>query len=284
MGILLDAFQLPPVQAIAYLRAKKLRISGDWYTVWKEQHLRAFTVANLYKMDLLQDTRDLIDQAIAGRLTETIAGEAAQRAISFGTFKAKFRELIAKRGWTVESGEVVDPATGDIVSHQLGSYNRLRTIYQTNTQTALNAGRYRGQLEAAADLPYWQYVAVMDGNTTEKCRSLNGRVFRYDDPVWDTIYPPNHWGCRSRVISLTQRMVDRDSLDIESSDGRIITKQELVGSGDEGHFVTVTGIKLSDDANYFPDPGWDYNPGKTSFTPDLKRYSPDIAALYREVQ
>lgn len=290
MSILLDAFRLPPVQAIAYLRAKKTRVSGNWYTVWAEQHRHVFTIANLFKMDLLQDTRDLIDAALAGSIPDPVrAGfkpapaASDSRAISFSTFKARFRELIAKRGWTVEQGEVVDPATGEIISHSLGSVNRLRTIYHTNVQTALNAGRYRDQTAAANDLPYWQYIAVMDGNTTDKCRSLSGRVFRSDDPVWDYLYPPNHWGCRSRVRALTQSMVDRDSLDIESSDNRIITTQKLVGGKEEGYFVTVTvtGLQVDADTTYFPDPGWDYNPGKTTFKPDLSKYSPDIAALYK---
>jgi SPP1 gp7 family putative phage head morphogenesis protein len=283
MGILLDAFRLPPVQAIAYLREKDTRMSGDWHTVWKEQHQRVFTVANLFKMDLLQDVRDLIDRAVAGTLTTTVSGEQVQRAISFSTFKAEFRRRVAKLGWTVEAGEVVDPSTGEIISHGLGTTHRLRTIYHANVQTALNAGRYRGQMEAAADLPYWRYVAVMDGDTTDKCRSLNGRVFRAGDPVWDTIYPPNHWGCRSRVRALTGRMVERDGLDIESSDGRMVTKQEVVGGKKEGRLVTVNGVRLSDDTTFWPDPGWDYNPGKTSFKPDLSKYSDDIAALYKGI-
>ncbi len=80
----------------------------------------------------------------------------------------------------------------------------LENIYRTNTINAYNIGSYKEQMESQEDFPYLLYDAVSDDNTTEICKKLDGKVYRADDPIWDTIYPGNHYQCRSGVISLTQ--------------------------------------------------------------------------------
>lgn len=280
MGILLDAFDLTPASAVEYLRKRKLRISGSWIDIWKEQHTRTFTVANMMCMDLLQNVRHLVDKAIDGELAPDATGQMIKRGISFQEFKKRLIPELKKSGWWgIE--ELVDPETGEITERRLGSVARLKTIYNTNVQTAFSAGRYNGQMNAVADLPYWEFVAIVDGSTTDRCRRLHRFVRRYDDPVWDVIYPPNHWGCRSRVRSLTTAQVERLDIPVDNSID-IITRKEFVGSGDNKHTVDVRGIRWGDDDDqvYWCGAGWDYNPGKTSFTPDLTKYDADIAALW----
>jgi SPP1 gp7 family putative phage head morphogenesis protein len=152
----------------------------------------------------------------------------------------------------------------------------LRTIYQTNLQTSYMAGRYKQQMEVASALPYWQFIAVLDGQTTDRCRSLHLRVFRADDPIWDYLYPPNHWGCRSRVRALTANQFERSGANLDNSDGKIVTREATIGKNENAVTVSVKGFKLNDQDTYWPDPGWDYNPGKQEFKPDLKRYDKDI--------
>jgi SPP1 gp7 family putative phage head morphogenesis protein len=281
MGILLDAFSLTPAKAVEYLRKKNLRISGAWYTVWREQHTRAFTVANCAKLDVLQDIRNMITAAIDGEWMPDSSGERVKRAISFGQFKKELVPRLKKAGWW--GIEEITDADGNVIERQLGSVRRLETIYRTNTQVALNAGRYRGQIEAVRDLPYWQYVSILDGGTTDRCRGLHGKIFRADDSIWDVIYPPNHWGCRSRVRALTGS--DGGEILTSNSGGmKHIEKTGVVGSGDAKRQVTVRGLKyMGEDGQpreFYPDAGLDYNPGKQAFTPDLKRYDADIAALF----
>jgi SPP1 gp7 family putative phage head morphogenesis protein len=68
---------------------------------------------------------------------------------------------------------------------------------------AVAGGQMAGKwvdIESNADtLPYLEFDAVIDGQTTELCRSLNGTVLPIDHPFWKTYYPPNHFFCRSTV-------------------------------------------------------------------------------------
>lgn len=72
----------------------------------------------------------------------------------------------------------------------LGSPYRVRTILRTNIQTAYNAGRYRRQRDTAAALPYWRYSAIRDSKTRPSHTEMDGMIYRADNPIWRTIYPP----------------------------------------------------------------------------------------------
>jgi len=82
-----------------------------------------------------------------------------------------------------------------------------------------NAAR-RQQQEANVDSrPYWMYVAIIDPSTRPEHAAMNGRVFRYDDPIWQTHYPPLGPGCRCRVRALTESQVKARNITVESSVG-----------------------------------------------------------------
>lgn len=257
--LLLDAFDLKPAEAIAFLRRKGYAFSWNWYDIWKEAQAGKFTIAKVMRADILQDVRGMVDKAI-------------EEGITFAQFKKELIPRLQAKGWW-GIRETVDKETGLITETQLGSVERLRTIYRQNLQSAYDAGRYKAQTAIVDDLPVWEYVATIDSRTTERCRALNGRRFRADDPVWDTIYPPNHWNCRARVRPLTERQAGRT---VESSEGRLTTTTVTIGSGDNARTVDVNGIRLDADHEYFPEAGFDYNPGKVAFKPDLGKYDPDI--------
>jgi uncharacterized protein with gpF-like domain len=93
------------------------------------------------------------------------------------------------------------------------------------------------------------------------------------------LYPPNHWGCRARVRTLNDRQLGQYDFKVDSSEGRLITRNFTIGKDDAKRTVPVTGFKLADNSVYWPDPGWDYNPGTKGFDVDLKKYDNDIAEL-----
>ncbi|WP_130472761.1 phage minor head protein, partial [Candidatus Magnetaquicoccus inordinatus] len=176
--------RLPPEKAIEYFRSKGYQITWDWTEVWRELHAKAFTVAKAGSLDILQTIRQHLDQALAEGKSEK-------------WFIDTLTPILQEKGWWGRQ-TLINPA-GEEQSVQLGSAWRLHTIYQTNIQAAYMAGRYREQLENSDHRPYWMYVAVIDGRTRPAHAALDGSVFRFDDPIWATIYPPNGWNCRCSV-------------------------------------------------------------------------------------
>lgn len=68
---------------------------------------------------------------------------------------------------------------------------------------AVAGGQMAGKwvdIERQRDIfPYLEFDAVLDKQTTELCRGLNGTLLPIDHPFWKKYYPPNHFNCRSTV-------------------------------------------------------------------------------------
>jgi len=235
-----DLAPVPPEQAIQYLLDKGFRISWDWHDMWQADHARGFTVAKATKVDILQDIFDALDQA-------------QQDGITFETFQKNLTPLLQEKGWWGRQ-EAVDTATGEVTTVQLGSVRRLRTIFNVNIQTSLQVGHYRAMTEPAVLLarPYWRYSAVMDRNTRPLHRQWHNMVLAADDPWWRTHYPPNGWGCRCTVVSMSLREIERDGLKISDSPAIETYKWTNPKTGEE--VWVPKGI----------DPGWAYNPGEAA--------------------
>lgn len=252
------AFNLPPERAIEYFQAKGLRITGSWRDMAAGAHAGAFTVAGVLKGEVLQDIRSALDGAL-------------QNGEPFDEFLKKLRPRLKTQGWW---GIPHDPETGEVLQGRAMTPHGLRTVYQANLQSSYMAGRYKAQLENADQRPYWKYVAILDSRTRPRHRALNGRVFRYDDPIWGYIYPPNGYNCRCRVVALSQAEFEADGGLL--SKGADFLEAREIPVGKDGKTVWVTGYKDPQTKEWFaPDPGFDTNPGAG--------YGRDIA-LARRVQ
>ena len=257
---LAEAIALPPEKAIAWFRAKGYAISWNWQQTLQEANARAFTVAKVSSLDLLTDIRKAVDQALAEGRTEK-------------WFEKTLTPVLQKAGWW--GSFKTDRYDGREQTVRLGSPARLRLIYRQNLQGAYMAGRWQEQARLARARPYLQYVAVLDQNTRDSHRALHGKVYRFDDPIWRTHYPPNGWGCRCRVRQLR-------GLTVSSSEGQIETRTMTAGTDYETGAVTrieVTGVRVGRDT-FWTDPGFSTNAGLASFMPELDRYPADIARQY----
>ncbi|MFZ7107900.1 phage minor head protein [Avibacterium avium] len=248
--------RLEPKLAVDYLKAKGYNITWNWQEQLEDAHARAFTVAKATRAEILETLRQATTQAI-------------EQGIPEREFIKHLEPKLREMGWWGK--QVIVDSQGNAEMVQLGSPRRLRTILRTNKLTAYHAGRYAEQMANADEQPYWQYVAVRDSRTRASHLALHGKIFRYDDPIWESFYPPNDWGCRCRVRALSEFRVNKRGLTVSSSDGKIETDWELAGidkrTGEETHakvsrFTTSNGtIKTG--------AGWNYNVGKAAVSNDV---------------
>lgn len=211
--------------AIAWFRARVPMTPGAWRRLSRDARRQAFTVSNVARLDIVTEVWRAMERAIAeGRPLEDFQRDVAETLLE---------------QW---KGTTINPAA------------RLETIYRTNVQSAYAAGRWQQMTDpdVLRARPYWQYDAVLDARTTDLCRSLHGTILPADHDFWKTRYPPNHFGCRAGVRSLTRRQAER--------------------LGGETRNVPVLESM----------PGFDTIPKAGDWRPDLSKYPPRVVAAYQK--
>ncbi len=237
-------FRLRPERAADYLAAKGFKLSGPYWEMDGPQHSHLFTVANLAKMDILQDIRGAVQQALDEGQTEK-------------WFDKQLVDVLKAKGWW---------------GGKDGSLRRLKTIYRTNLQTAYMTGRHRQAMEQADRRPWAQYLAVMDQRTRPAHAALHGHVFRIDSPAWQVASPPNGYLCRCRARYLSDEDLRKRGL--KPAEDIQILEREPPGkmpvnplTGDTPQRWIQRGVSVPSKTNpgerdiLWADPGWDNIPG-----------------------
>jgi len=261
------AIGLPPAEAIAYFQSKGYAISFKWQDVWQEAHARAFTVAGVLKMDVLQDIREALAKAL-------------NEGTTLQTFVNDLAPLLEKKGW-YGRGMIVDQDTGEITGKRLGP-RRLQTIFETNMQSSYMAGRYQWMAENAEDGDGWEYVAVMDSRTRPAHRAMHGRLFRFSDPATNFFWPPNGFRCRCRARMRRAADIDAQGLRFTSTEGHLYDVEVPAG---KDRTATVKAFKAPGMERAFaPDAGFSFNPGRQAWKPDLSQYPPQLVQQFSAEQ
>lgn len=227
-------FKVPFQAAIDFHRQKVRLPSRSWRDLSGSAHDRGFVVAGATRDDLLADLHKAVDDAIAG-------------GMRLEQFEAQFEAIVAKHGWTGWTGE----------GTPRGRAWRARVIYDTNLRTAYAAGRYAQMTDpdVVKVRPYWLYI---HGDTRTPLRprpqhvAWGGKVLRWDDPWWQTHYPPNGWLCSCGVRTVSRRELAR---------------MDKTGP-DEAPPVETRAVKdpVTGDIHQVPrgiDFGWDHAPGRS---------------------
>lgn len=100
----------------------------------------------------------------------------------------------------------------------------IENVFRTNLQSTYNVG-HREAVMGDRNVELLQFIGVPDERQSSICRDLNGLIYPKDDPIWDTITPPNHYQCRSRTRPISKQRARRNG--ITKSDP--ITADQLEG-------------------------------------------------------
>ncbi len=173
-------FEVPPREAIAYFRGKKVVTPKQFNALVSEARGAAFTVGGIYKGDVLEAVKEEIARALE-------AGTPQREVVN------RFRAILDGAGHP-----------------QLGT-RHLETVWRTNCQVAYGTGRRHALEEVKADLPLWRYNAVMDDRTRPEHAALDGIIFPADHPFWDDHFPPWGFACRCNVTPLMREPGGYDS-------------------------------------------------------------------------
>jgi hypothetical protein len=215
-----------PVESNRFLERKVNVPTAKWDDLKWGEHAHGFTVAHSDEANILDDIHGLLNRAKA-------EGQA------FDAFRQGMLDAMDKAGWYGGNGHTRDDTK--YINW------RIRVIYDTNMRTAYGAARYRQQLQGAEGRPIWVYQSKLTGdNRRQEHLALHNKAFRFDDPFWDTYYPPNGWGCQCYVTTKSESGAKREGLAVEDS-GKI----------------DLPGI----------DPAWTYNPGNEALAPNFAKYT-----------
>lgn len=221
-----DVFNQPFKEQIEFFRQKRGKPTKAWTDAMRGTHDRAFVIAGATDLAMLSDF-------------QTAIADIMEKGGTLQDFRNDFDRIVSKYGWTYK-----------------GEYGwRTRVIFETNMRTSYMAGRLK-QMRDPDVLklrPFWEY---RHGETRKpkiprpSHEALHGRIYRHDDPWWNTHFPPNDWYCSCGVRSLSLRDLKRrgkDGPDEAPADLMMPMIDPISGTLIE----QPQGIGL----------GWDYMPG-----------------------
>lgn len=229
-NILIEAEKVAPLQAIDVFEKQGIEVTETAEATQKAVENRLFAVTRSINMEVLQDIRDELKKSLDNGQT-------------FAKFKKNITNTLAQKGWTGKRTVIVRGKEKIIQTTPW----RLKTIYRTNMQSSLNAGRFARQIENAQDRPFIELIdgAGERGRKTHKSRS--GSIQPITSSFWKSPngwYPPNGFNCTGRTRSRTRAQ------------------------------AKSLGIKIKGSGN--PDPGFGFNAATQSFQPKRSDFDEDI--------
>lgn len=153
-------YDQPFQEALEYFTAKGYALNpGGWAAITQEANAGAFTVAKVAQMDILEDIKGALQNAL----------ESGQ---TYEQFASELIPALEQKGW-------------------LGAASRLGNIFETNLASAYNVGRWTQIQQIADERPYLQYRGISDSRTRKTHRANFGKIYPVGHPFWSVWYPPN---------------------------------------------------------------------------------------------
>ncbi len=202
---------------------------ADWLALLREAD-RAATDRSAGMSDAL--VRDLV----------AAIKEAMEQGTTAATFRDTFDALTRRHGWGGGNDEGW----------------RSNLTFRVMTAQAAAAGRWRQITRLAKHRPYLRYVTAGDARVRPAHAAWHGTILRWDDPWWDTHFPPNGFNCRCHAMSLSEDDLDRYGFTVSPAPPP--TASEI-------RFVRVNGRVRPVETEKGIDPGFGFNPGKIGLRP-----------------
>ncbi|WP_046996196.1 PBECR2 nuclease fold domain-containing protein [Aliarcobacter butzleri] len=230
-------FQKTPQSIVDYLKNKQLTLTYNHYELLKQAHDKAFTVAKVTRMDLLNDIHSSLIEAIkTGR--------------NFEAWKKSIIPTLEKKGWW-GTQEITNPKTGEIKKVIINS-NRLKKIYTINTRVAYQKHRYEEMMKLPLST-YWMYRCSFLENSRERHKAMHGTVLHRDHEFWIENYPPNDYMCFCGVTAHSESDLKRRGLTpTQGKIQSIATEDWAYNVGKNTNVAALKKINLDDSLNNLP--------------------------------
>ncbi|MCG3698865.1 phage head morphogenesis protein [Aliarcobacter butzleri] len=230
-------FQKTPQSIVDSLKDKQLTLTYNHDELLKEAHNKAFTVAKVTRMDLLNDIHSsLVDAMKSGK--------------NFEAWKKEIIPTLEKKGWW-GTKEITDPKTGEIKKVVINS-NRLKKIYTINTRVAYQQYRYEQMMKLPLST-YWMYRCSFLENSRESHKAMHGTVLHRDHEFWIENYPPNDYICFCGVTAHSES--DLKIRGLTPTQGQVQSIASKDWAYNVGKNTNLTGLKkinLDDSLNNLP--------------------------------
>lgn len=205
-----------PVQfeeAVAVLTAKQDRatamntrqIAATWDAETKR---RAFFSARVADADLLAEIHRRVSQVMRGEMSD---GQARELLRVF--LENDGRDALAAMGFA--------PPSLDGGLAELGSTRRLDLIVYQNTKMAEEVGAYKEWTENADMFPYGRWRIGVSEKHRDEHVARDGRVYRFDHPIWTTDPPGGRFNCHCYREELTAAQVRAEGLTVQRRDSAL---------------------------------------------------------------
>lgn len=92
--------------------------------------------------------------------------------------------------------------------------SHVQMVFNQNLSTAYEAGHYMQarRPELAEAFPLWQYHTMGDMEVRPSHQAMEGYTAPRNDPIWDSWWPSNGWGCRCVIDTLHQTEIEDENI------------------------------------------------------------------------
>lgn len=166
-----------------------------------------YAIANYLKKGLYKGFGGDLTDFESGTKDLELLEELRENVYMFSAAKT-YQQVLDMREALVDENDNIRPWSEfkEMASDIFDQYNEnwLSAEYDTAIGQAQNAAKWNDIEKNKEVLPLLKYSAVEDDLECEICIPLNDLVAPVDDPIWDIVYPENHFRCRCLVLQLEE--------------------------------------------------------------------------------